>query len=480
MFIKALEVYLISLIIMMSLLYIPGEAATEISIFGLNIGDYAVYLYSFEKVEERYKKPGELDWVYVLMEADMLTSFTSNNTKLFIMNYSEVVFSWRVEDELGEYLLLKLNLSIHNALMDGNGEYTPVNRSYVKYALLDKNGYLYDFESRGWVEDWLFLLDTSSLANGTLKLGQPLPLIGGNYAIEEVFTKNISRVREIVDKINQLSREIWGRDVRYILEDIDGKLLLNIGDAIISPFVVYPPPSNMRIETMDRLFTGERLAVGGFDAIKYVDPSSVSIDNERLLQYLRSFPTYFEFPREPNSPYNALLLGVDGYTYAIAIGIFIPKLMVYDSISGLLLHVEGGKMLPPSLIFKSSLNGHAAEGWRVSAQLYDTNIDLERPIIGKAPTDESTVEDDTTNEESTNQNVTDVDETITEDDKEIQESQPQIEESVGEEKPIAKNEEEEPVNYIKIINRFVPYFSAIMFLIFLYLLISYKIKKKFF
>ena len=477
------------LIILLFHTFTYSQASPKPRDISIKIGDYAVYKYFFKKVGDRDRNPDEVGWVYVLMEADMLTRFTENLPSYYILNSSDVYFRWDVLDISNDGLYLRLNLTLINVLDNRFKPYNILNKSFIDDVFVSWDGNLYSIRTGGWVEDWLFWIQTSNLHEGVLKLFQPIPLVGGDYAVDLVYTSNYSFVKMVLNEMDSRSREVWGRGIRYDLRETSDKLYLHIGDSLITYFVVYPPPTDLHLNVLGKMLTGERLAIGGSEASKYVDISRVTVNGSREERFLSGFPTYFRLPRDSQGFREQLYIGINGFTYDVTLGVGTPQLVVYDALSGLLLYLKGispSQYLPPSLIFKDHLNGHPYPGYTVYMKLVETSINLDRPIIGGFEEETSA----STNTPSTSSNITVTNETMstenetytrnstalnvstTHNTENMSQTQDENSESTG--TTITKEEIREPKD---VYNGLMPYIAITTSLIVIYIVINYILKK---
>ncbi len=357
-------------------------------ILNLSKGDYARYTYNFYRIREAMEP--EPEWVFILIEADILTPLTEDRVKYMVYPESKVYFTWRVED-IGEGgYLLELILELYNVgkYVPGEGE-NIVNISFTREVFVDFHGFTYHPVNGGWIEDWLFWLPGYELSNETIRLYIPLPMVGGNYVLSGSVTSNISEFLDTISNVNNDSITYWNRTVRLNIAEEGNKISVEIGDALISPYILYPPPASFSIDIMGSTFTGDRLILGGRDSLNYIDlERKGKVNMTHITKYYEKHPTHYLLPGLDEH----IFLGAYGYIYASLVGLVSPTLSVYDSVTGLLLYVNDsmgvGQILPPSMVFKDNLNGATSPSYGVEMVLVDTNIDFSRPIIGGIPQEE--------------------------------------------------------------------------------------------
>ncbi len=351
----------------------------------LEIGDYATYMYKFYGISDPSGYPvNRANFSYMLIEADMLTRFTASRIKYLVYEESSVYFTWTVINITDSGYVLELELNLVNVLqLDIDGNKHVVNKSFSSLAHVDFKGFTYYLPSGGWVEDWLFWIPGHELLNVSLKFYQPLPMVGGGYVLNDMVKGSRSEFLDLLEAIKQESIDTWGREIRYELREYRN-MYIKIGDAIISPVVLHPPPNNIELEVLGSIFTGERLIVGGRESVNITESGGEEeVNVSTILAFYRSHPTHYMLNL---SLPEHIFLGIDGLIYVAVWGISQPDLIVYDSVSGLLLYLKDesgiGQPLPPSVVFKDQLNGQRGRGWGIEMVLIDTSISMERPILG--------------------------------------------------------------------------------------------------
>ncbi len=397
----AIQVFLLYLMVLLVLptpLNHVGGASPTMDM-GVSVGSYAIYQYTFYEASEPISDTDST--VAVLYTGNMSTSIHDHRGAVYIIeSYSKVFFKWEVIDINDDGFMLNLTLSLVNvtyfegvfATREGSWSYN-LSVEFKEQVFIDHYGMVHDPESGGWVEEWLFWLSDPGFTKPILKMNPISPAFHSSVVNELLRLGESVEVNGSIFMINQESRRIWGRNASLkFIQVSDRYARVRGGDALTSFTVLYPPPTDYSLRVLDQVFTGERLILGGMDAPRYKGMGLEDLDTEYLLSELNRIEG--RIPVKAEVAGYKVYLGVNGHVYvSMGINPGSPVISVYDRVSGLLLYIDYGTLspwiIPPSAAFKHGLNGFAMSWMGVSLVLIETNIDMDKPVIGYIPEDPS-------------------------------------------------------------------------------------------